>query len=346
MTATAPPAPGTERYRLIGTNASPYSVKLRAILRYRRLPHDWVLRTPDVLAEVHHVKPQLMPILQFPEDGSYHVDSTPLAYALEARHPGHRSIVPDDPGHAFLSHLIEDMADEWYTKALFHYRFASTVDQDYGAGWVVDDARPELDGGALAEAVEAFKQRQIARLPLVGCTPANAPVLEESYRRLLDILQGHVGNGRFLFGSRPALADFGLFGQLKTLATDPTPMGLMRARAPRVEHWVRRLDDASGVDGAWRDPTAPLPAAVIELLRLAGELYLPFLRANARAAAKAEPSFSLTLFGKPYAQAVFGYQVKCLAWLRAELAGLTGAPLARTRAVLEQTGCWEPLRPA
>ncbi len=331
------------RYRIIGGNASPYSMKLRAILRYRRLPHDWVLRTPKVLEEVAHVRPLLMPILQYPEDGSHHIDSTPLAYALEERHPGQRSIIPEDPGYAFLGHLIEDMSDEWFTKAMFHYRFDTAQDQDYGAAWVVDDARSDLEGDALDAAIEAFKQRQISRMPLVGCTPENAPVIEESFERLLDILQAHVGNGRFLFGSRPSLADFGLFGQLKTLATDPTPLALIRSRAPRVEHWVRRLDDASGVEGAWAEPGSEPPAVVAALLELAGDTYLPFLAANDAAARGGEDRFEMTIRGRPYAQGVFGYQAKCLTWLREELSGLSGDPLARTRAALEATGCWEVL---
>ena len=99
------------RYRLIGSLGSPYSRKMRAIMRYRRLPHDWVLRTERNRDEFAHLKPALVPVLQYPDSDQMKIDSTPLAYDLEARHAG-RSIMPDDPCNAFLSHMIEDMADQ------------------------------------------------------------------------------------------------------------------------------------------------------------------------------------------------------------------------------------------
>ena len=334
------PVSAPDRYRLVGTNGSPYSVKLRAILRYRRIPFDWVLRTERNNAAVADVRPAVIPILQFPEDASLHADSTPLAYALESRHPGARSIVPADPGHAFLSHLIEDMADEWGTKIMFLYRWARPADIDYAATWIADDFFPDQKGKARDQLREGFSERQIGRMALVGCTKENAPVIEESYRRILDALAPHVGLHDHLFGSRPALADFGLYGQLKPLSEDPTGQAVMRERAQRVESWVRQLDDASGIEGEWQAPDAPLPEATLGLLRLAGEVYLPFLAANAAAYERGEERFELELLGRAYAQAPFRYQAKCRAALIERVGMLAGAPLERTRAILEETGCW------
>ena len=84
---------------------------------------------------------------------------------------------------------------------------------------------------------------------MVGCTEQNRPIIEESYRFVLDTLDRHVRHLPFLLGSRPSLADFGLYGQLQILSVDPTPAAEMRARAPDVFCWLMRLDDASGVEG-------------------------------------------------------------------------------------------------
>jgi hypothetical protein len=127
------------------------------------------------------------------------------------------------------------------------------------------------------------------------------------------------------------------------MATDPSPMRIMRAKAPFTDHWVRRLDDASGVEGKWYPREQALGGMVEELLKISGELYLPFLVANAEAFAKGLERVEMGVWGLPYALAPFKYQVKCLTLLRDKFAALDADSRAALQPVLERTGCWEHL---
>jgi glutathione S-transferase len=266
-------------------------------------------------------------------------DSTPLAYALEREHPGQRSIIPDDPAHAFLSDLLEDFGDEWVTKMMFHYRWYYAADRTFAQTWIITSRDPVMAEAERRAGMQAFNDRQVGRMALVGCTEQNRPLIEESYRFVLDTVDRHVRAIPFLFGARPSLADFGLFGQLQILSVDPTPMAEMRERAPDVYCWLLRLDDASGVEGDWLDPQASLPETLTALLRHCGETYLPFLAANTRALQEGREEVALDIMGRPYAQAPFRYQGKCHDALRRKLAALPGEARRRLDPVLEQTGC-------
>ncbi len=323
-----------QRYQLYGGGGSPYSQKMRAILHYRRLPFDWTQMTPAIRAQVNHNGPPVIPILRLPEDDSLHVDSTPLAMMLEERH-SERSILPTDPAVRYLSLLIEDMADEWVTKMMFHYRWDLEVDQAYSSRQIISDNTPGLRGEGLIKAAQTIRNRQVSRMPLVGCTPQNKPIIEQGFHELLAILDSFATRDEYLFGTRPSLADFGLFGQLKTLASDHTPMMIMRNTVPSVYDWVRRLEDSSGIEGAWHG-IADMRPAVNDMLRFCATYYLPFLRANASAYANAENQFSLSLAGQPYTQPTFKYQVKCYSRLKMLFANANAPGL---REVLGDAGC-------
>ncbi|MDP6707084.1 MAG: glutathione S-transferase C-terminal domain-containing protein [Alphaproteobacteria bacterium] len=336
-----------DRYRLYGAIGSPYAAKMWAILRYRRLPFDWVaagqawapsyIRAhPDIAA----VRPAIIPILYFPHDGSYRPDSTVQAYVLEECHPGERSLVPDDPGHAFLSHLLEDMGDEWGVKIAFQYRWGNELDNEFTSRVVCGEILGlGTDEATVIAAAKEFRDRQIGRMPLVGCTPQNQPPIEESYHRVLDAISLLPGESPFLFGGRPALADFGWFGALFTCSRDPTPGRIMVERSHATYRWVQVLDDASGIGGEWCDAHAPLPKATTALLALAGAVYLPFLEANAAALEEGEEMFEFQPLGQTYRQGTFRYQAKCLNWLRQEFAALEGDARRRTEDILAETGC-------
>ncbi|MFO1408333.1 MAG: glutathione S-transferase family protein [Steroidobacteraceae bacterium] len=328
----------TAAYEIVGANGSPYTLKLLAILRYRRLPYVWRVADPVSLPADEAGALRLMPMLRRPGAATFECDSTPLAHSLEAAHPGVRSIVPPDPAVAFLSHLIEDFADEWCTKLMFYYRWHDAEASRWGAHFVVTDVRPDLEGEALEAAISTFYERQRGRRDLVGCGPANGPLLEAHFIEWLRAMEQLGGPARYLFGSRPSLADFGLYGQLSQLVLDPWPLSVVRARAPAVENWVARLADASGVEGEWATSPVGTPAQRA-LLGMVGRVYLPFLAANARALAAGEAAVALTIDGHPFVQPAFRYQGKCWREIQERWRALDEPARRRLEPLLAETGC-------
>jgi hypothetical protein len=222
---------------------------------------------------------------------------------------------------------------------MFGYRWLAQIDQVQMSRWLAFD---NLKGGGLTTSqgfAEQFRSRQVGRMAIVGCTAENFPLIEASTRTLLAALEAHVTDRHLFFGSRPSLAEFSLYGQLSQLGVDPTPEAMMRADYPYSLRWLLHIDDMSGIDGEWDAPDAPLPPIVVEILRQAGAIYLPFLVANAEANAAGQDQFAIEAMGHPYAQGVFKYQVKCLADLRSRYAALDAQARASLAPLLTETGC-------
>jgi glutathione S-transferase len=327
--------------RIVGAPGSPYSRKLRAVLRYRRIPHAWLQAGSRGARELPRPRVPLLPQLVYPGATEALTDSSPLIRRLEREHAG-RSVIPDDPALAFLDALLEDYADEWLTKPMFHYRWAHRADAAQAAAVLprwrrVDDA----EENALA-AAKLFAERQIGRLWVVGSNATTAAVIEESYRRLLRLLDARLCEAPFVFGERPSAADFGLYGQLTQLAGfDPTPRAEALALAPRVLAWVDVVEDLSGLeprDGEWISRDAVTPA-LRALFGEVGRVYVPFLLANSAALAAREERVECTIDGQPWVQQPFPYQGKCLQWLREGHGALAASDGAAVDRVLAGTGC-------
>jgi glutathione S-transferase len=336
----APPAP----LRVIGVEGSPYSRKLRAVLRYRRIPHVWIVGGSPEARGLPEPRVPLLPRLVLPgADGRLeaYTDSSPLVRRLEAEWPG-RAVVPADPALAFLDALLEDYADEWLTKAMFHYRWSFAPDVAKASALLPRWARTELRDERVRPLSKAFAARQIGRLGVVGSNPTTAPGIEESYRRLLRLLDARLAETRFVWGDRPGAADFALYGQLTQLTGfDPTPSALALELAPRVVAWTHVVDDLSGLepaDGDW-PACAALPDSLRALLGEVGRVYAPFLLANADALERGAERVECTIDGRPWVQAPFPYQAKCLAWLRQAHAALAPADRAAVDDALRGTGC-------
>ena len=328
--------------RIVGAIGSPYSRKMRAILRYRRIPHVWIHNGTPESRQLPKPRVELLPQLIFPDaDGEARVDSTPLIRELEERYAG-RSVIPSDPAIAFLDALLEDFADEWVTKAMFHYRWAFAPDIANAAAILPRWFRPNQPESQAVAAGELFAKRQIERLWVVGSNPTTAPVIEQSYRRILGCLDAHLTEYRFVIGERPGAADFALFGQLSQLVSfDPTPAAIAHEVAPRVVAWVDLVDDLSGVDPKEDDwiRRDAVPDTLRALLVEMGRVYVPFLLANAEALERGAEKVECTIDGQPWEQRPFPYQGKCLRWLRESYDTLAGHDRSDVDSVIAGTGC-------
>lgn len=305
-------------YEVYGALGSPYSMKVRAAMRAKRLAHIWTGMTAEDRGRVMpNVKPPVIPVIRRP-DGTWTNDSTPFLLSIEEEG---RSLLPPGPVQRFACLLLEDMADEWFMKAMFHFRWFYEEDAEWCANWLMFDTLP-LAGRAGVEAAAAdIRARQVSRMALIGCTPETAPLIEASWKRTCSILEDMATGtaARFLFGNRISLADLAFYGQLKVMSVDPTPMAWLRRETPYLYRWLDHADDASGIEGDWSEGFG---APVQDLLTIAGETYLPFLKANADALAAGEGTFALEIESGRYEQGVFKYQVKCLQALRQAWAGL------------------------
>lgn len=328
---------------LAGSPGSPYTRKMLAVLRYRRIPYR-LLVGQDHRARMPPAKVPLLPTFSFPMHGQArgnHLTSTPLIRRLESEPPG-RAVIPESAALAWLDALIEDYANEWLTKAMFHYRWTYAPDIAKASAVLPNWFGNPLDDSALAAMGQTFADRQIARLRYVGSHAVTAPTIEQSYLRLLEILERHFSVHRFVLGARPGAGDFGLYGQLTQLvAYDPTPMAIASQRAPRVVAWVHAMEDLSGCEPAATDWCAPdeLPSTTRELLMEIGRVHVPLLLANADALARGDERVRAVIDGRPWEQQPFPYQGKCLAWLRRDHAALSEADGALVARALAGTGC-------
>jgi glutathione S-transferase len=253
-----------------------------------------------------------------------------------------RAVVPPDPVMAFVDALLEDYGDEWLTKAMFHYRWAFAPDIARASAILPRWSRTNRPEEDLVMLGKVFSERQIGRLGVVGSNESTAPVIEESYRRLLRLLDAHLTASRFIMGGRPGASDFGLFGQLTQLvAFDPTPAAIALEIAPRVVAWVDVMEDLSGLEPTEEDWTSRenVPATLRALLAEIGRVYVPFLIANADALERGSAHVECTIDGCAWTQRPFPYQGKCLLTLREAHSALASDDRRGVDALLRGTGC-------
>jgi glutathione S-transferase len=323
-----------EVYRIFGSEMSPYSAKVRAYFRFKGVPHRWIARNAASDEDYKRfAKLPIVPTVATPDDEGQQ-DSTPILERAEALFP-EPSMHPADPALTFLSALVEEFGDEWGNKLMFHHRWYADVDQAASAQTLARLSLPNGTAEQVAERTRMVRERMTGRGHFVGSSDANAPLITGYYLELLDLLEAHLKDRKYLFGARPAFGDFGLSAQLYECSVDPTCGGMIRARGPAVLGWCHRMLEPR-VDGefeAWES----LKPTLMPLLAYVGRYFLPWSTANAAALAAGEAEFSVDLAGQAYVQPPQKYHAKSLAALRARYAAV--AEDAGLAAILAEAGC-------
>ncbi|MBL6614857.1 MAG: glutathione S-transferase family protein [Reyranella sp.] len=320
-------------YRIFGSELSPYSVKVRSYFRYRGLPHEWILRSPAVQAEFQkYAKLPLVPLVVTP-DGEGIQDSTPIIERFEAKEP---ALATGDGALDLISALLEEYGDEWGNKWMFHYRWRYQPDVWSTAERIAQQMMGAQGTLAVAQARTAVAERMTARIGFVGSNPRTEPTIEASFKRALALLEAHLQARPYLLGARPAMADFGLWGQLYEAATDPTPGTIMRGSAPKVMAWVQRML-APKDEGAFEPWTALAPTLMPLLKEEVAGLFLPWSTANAEAITRGDKTFETTLAGGPWSQEPQKYHARSLAEIRRKYAAAEAAP--GLDVILTESGC-------
>lgn len=329
-------------YLIIGSEYSPFSVKVRSYARYKNIPHEWRQRTVANMPEFQkYAKLPLIPLVVGPGEEVMQ-DSTPIIETLETRFPD-PTLEPPSETLRFLSALIEDYADEWVNKPMFHYRWWAEEDQIAVARRLAEGMLPGADEAKVAELAVSVRARMVPRLRFVGSSEQTRPVIEASLDNLLRLLEVHLAARDYLFGGRPCLADFGLFGQVNGCLLQPTTERLIRGGYPRTLAWLERMQAPKAVGDfeAW-DALGPTLAPILK--SEIGDLYLPWSLANEAAVKAGAEEFTVRLLGQDFTQQVSKYAAKSLAELRRKLSAVQDR--RALDAILEEAGCLKPLQSA
>lgn len=337
-----------KRLQVFGSTPSPYTQKLLSLLRYKHIPYD--IHWGDAkgrlkVLDIEPPKPVLLPIVLLEDEEKKLVattDSTPIIRRLENVYPN-RQVIPEDQALSFINYILEDFADEFLTKFMFHYRWHYEADADK-AGTILPliEFSQTLPKEELAELKSFITQRQSERLWVVGSSDSTAELIEKSFRQFIKLLNDHLSHSSFILGDKPSSADFGFYGQIVQLVKfDPTPRKICHEIAPRVVAWVEIMDDLSGLDtkslhwASFEDASKNLK----NILKLIGTLYIPLLLENAKAVANESAEWEVAVEGAAWKQKTFRYQAKCLQWIRDEFSVLNDSDKKRVLSVLSGTGC-------
>ncbi len=265
-----------QTYRVHGMMQSYFTRKMTGYLDYKGIP--WLFRRfPGVSPEAAAAGfSGGVPVVETP-DGEFMWDSTPMIHHLELCFP-EPAVLPADPVQRFLCYVVEDVADEWlYRPAVgtrWHFEENAAVGGFELARDIAVKAPVPCD-----QAHAAVRAHVRSSCPPLGVTADTIQLwVDDVLRPWMRVLGAHLAHRPYLFGERPSLADFALFGgNAAHFVNDPLCRRWVEADAPSVvQHTHRLLEPEDQRFGDWddaRDVSQTFLAVLADLKRL----YLPWV---------------------------------------------------------------------
>ena len=261
-------------FRLHGMMQSYFTRKMTAYFEYKGIPY--------VLRRFYGLSPETdaagfpggVPAVETPE-GAFMWDSTAMIHHLERRFPD-RAVLPPDPVQRFLDYVVEDAVDEWFYRTAVGSRWCFPENHAVG-GWELARDMTVRTPIPCDQAYAATRAHVTSTLRPLGVTPDNVQHwIDDVLRPWLRVLGVHLAEQPFLFGGRPSLGDFGLFGgNAAHFVNDPLCRRWSDEDAPAVVlHTNRLLEPEDEQFGEW---AADVPQTLAAILRELGRTYLPWV---------------------------------------------------------------------
>jgi glutathione S-transferase len=195
--------------------------------------------------------------------------------------PAGRGVLPDDPTLRFLAYLVDDFSDEWFYRPAVGSRWcydANTVT----AGWQLAEelaVQVPVPGAIVRQMVVATMTGSLGRIGIQvdQIDVWMSEVVVPWFRALDAHLRADAGGG-YLFGERPSIADFAVFGaNAAHFVGDPYCRELADEHGPAVVAHTHRLRlPQEQTFGSWLEP-GDVPPTLVAIVAEAGRHYLPWV---------------------------------------------------------------------
>ncbi|UCE87279.1 MAG: glutathione S-transferase N-terminal domain-containing protein [Deltaproteobacteria bacterium] len=273
-------------YRVYGMTQSYFTRKMTGYLDYKCIPYrfrGFAGANPEARAAGW---PGGIPPLETP-DGAYMWDSTAMIHYLERLHPD-PAVLPPDRVARFLCYALEDALDEWLYRPAVGSRWFIEENARVGGFELARDVTREapLTGQQAFDMVRGYVTATCAPF---GATAENIQAwIDEVLRPWLRVLGAHLAQRPYLFGARPSLADFAIFGgNAAHFINDPVCRRWVDADGPALVQHTHRLLEPEDQEFGDFSAEGDVPETLVAVLADLGRLYLPWVsRATARGRAE------------------------------------------------------------